>query len=66
MMSIACLTCHTRVARCRGNCSQCRRRHAAAVHRGETTWEELEKKGLTRPPQRVGMAWMKGFRHKDS
>jgi hypothetical protein len=49
--SAKCLTCRNRRARARGCCNPCYKRHLLAVGRGETTWRDLEQRGLVGPPR---------------
>jgi hypothetical protein len=45
----------------RGLCIRCYGRCRHAIHRGETTWAELERKGQALPAQPQGFGWRKGF-----
>ena len=56
----SCLTCHQRPPVCRGCCPRCIKRHQTAVTKGETTWAELEAKGLAlpaKPARLIGMGF---------
>ena len=50
--SIACLTCHERVASNRGCCYRCYKRHCAHVRAGKITWAALEAAGLALPAKK--------------
>jgi hypothetical protein len=57
-----CLRCGERLPRRRGLCDRCLGRTRKAIAAGETSWAQLETAGLALPPQKMGAAWMKGFR----
>jgi hypothetical protein len=57
-----CLACRERLPRQRGLCERCLGRVRKAIAAGQTTWERLEAQGLALPPQKMGEAWMRGFR----
>ncbi|MDE2469450.1 MAG: hypothetical protein KGL35_12065, partial [Bradyrhizobium sp.] len=48
----------TRPAKMRGVCASCYQNASKLIQRGGTTWEELERLGLVRPPH----AGPKGYR----
>jgi predicted ATP-dependent serine protease len=50
-MNYLCLTCGAKFMHVRGCCKKCYPLHRLAVLAGETTWEELEQQGKSRPPQ---------------
>jgi hypothetical protein len=55
-----CLQCHgphTSACRCRGLCPRCYKRESLRVRRRETTWTELEGKGLALPGVPRGDGW---------
>jgi hypothetical protein len=63
-MAQFCLQCPEnarRFARARGLCRPCYGRCLSEVRRRQTTWAELERKGLTLPAQRKGEAWRRAW-----
>ncbi len=47
-----CRTCRQRPTHARGACRPCYLAHKLSVHRGDTTWRQLEASGLTLPDGR--------------
>jgi hypothetical protein len=59
-MSRGCLLCPVgakKPARTRGLCRSCYNRCAKEIRQRQTTWAELERKGLALPAQRKGEVW---------
>ena len=52
-----CLSCHERLALCRGLCRLCYERLGRAVREGKTTWVKLEEGGQALPAVPKGSAW---------